>query len=385
MCQSPIERTTFRMRQVFIELNMVPHTAGMLMKEKVYIIGAAEKNDDGFLCRRLERFLLEQDMLGFVKEKDMVAVKTHFGESPDLGFVRPLYFSMLAKNIKSKKAMPFLTETSTLYKGNRTNAVIHTEHAIKQGFGYEHTGMPIIMADGLMGDDEIEVKIKGKIYEKVKIAALIAKVQSMVVVSHFTGHLGAGFGGALKNMGMGCSSRRGKMEQHSTAKPSIKVSSCTKCNQCVVWCPTGAVSMGDDSAVIDHDVCIGCGQCLAVCRFDAVSYNWGATYENLQKKVVEHAMGVAAVHGNSSLYINFLTRVSKDCDCMPGSFKEIVPDIGVLISRDPVAVDAASLDLVEERSGSKMSELCYDIPYHCQIDYARELGFGSPDYELVMV
>jgi uncharacterized Fe-S center protein len=206
--------------------------------------------------------------------------------------------------------------------------------------------MPVIMADGLMGDEETEVEIPGRLYRSVKIASLIAKVQALVVVSHFTGHLAAGFGAALKNMGMGCSSRRGKMAQHSTARPRIKVAECTKCGQCVKWCPEEAIGMSEESAVIDPAKCIGCGQCLAVCRFDAVAYNWGVTYIDLQRKVVEHAWGVHRLNEGKSLYINYLTRISKDCDCMT-TFEQVVPDIGVVISRDPVALDAASLDCVE--------------------------------------
>jgi hypothetical protein len=240
------------------------------------------------------------------------------------------------------------------------------------------------MADGLYGDEEIEVPIQGKLYKKVKLASLVVKAQAMVMVSHFTGHLATGFGAALKNMGMGCASRKGKMAQHSTAKPKVKMEACTKCGMCVKWCPEEAIAMTTEGAVIDSDKCIGCGQCLAVCRFDAVAYNWGATYEDLQKKVVEHAMGVAASKPGKILYINFLTRISKDCDCMPG-FESIVPDIGVLIGLDPVALDAASLTLVEQHAGAALSSLAYDIPYRKQLEYAAELGFGNADYELVTV
>ena len=166
----------------------------------------------------------------------------------------------------------------------------------------------------------------------MKLASGIVKAAALVVVSHFTGHLAAGFGCALKNMGMGCSSRRGKMVQHSTAKPKIKAKACTSCGLCVQWCPASAITMEEKSAVIDSAKCIGCGQCLAVCRFDAVAYNWGATYEDLQKKVVEHAWGVALGKKDKMICVNFLTRISKDCDCMK-DFEQIVPDIGILVSR----------------------------------------------------
>jgi uncharacterized Fe-S center protein len=150
------------------------------------------------------------------------------------------------------------------------------------------------------------------------------------------------------------------------------------------YCPSEAITMAQDSALIDGDKCIGCGQCLAVCRFDAVAYNWGATHEDLQKNVVEYAWGVVKANEGKMIFINYLTRVSKDCDCMT-SYENIVPDIGVLVSYDPVAVDAASVDLVEQKAGKEISEIAYSIPYRYQIDYAREIGFGNSDYQLIEV
>ncbi len=352
------------------------------MKEKAFFIPSAETADDRAMCASLEKLIAAENLLGFIAERDMVAIKTHFGEGKKTGHVPPLYLKMLGALARERKGSPFLTETQTLYKGNRTDAVSHLNHAQNQGYGYNHTGMPIIMADGLYGDEETEVPVPGKLYSSVKIASAVVKAPSLIMVSHFTGHLGTGFGCALKNMGMGCSSRKGKMVQHSTARPRIKAKACTKCGLCVHWCPVSAVAMTEQCAVIDSAKCIGCGQCLAVCRFDAVAYNWGATYEDLQKKVVEHAWGVARGKENKILCVNVLTRISKDCDCMT-DYEPIVADIGIVVSRDPVAADAASLDLVERKAGTKLSDMAYDIPYRFQIDYAREIGFGSPDYELI--
>jgi len=349
---------------------------------KVYFIKSKNNEADEILADRLQALIKEKALLDFIEEKDMVAVKTHFGESSKSGYPRPVILKKIGELVKDKKALPFMTETSTLYKGNRSNAIVHTEHAHKQGFGYDNTGMAVIMADGLYGDEETDVAIAGKIYDSVKIATMIVKAQAFVCVSHFTGHLAAGFGATIKNMGMGCASRRGKMIQHSTAKPKILKKSCTKCGMCVEWCPEGGITMGEDSAIIDSDKCIGCGECLAVCRFDAVQYNWGVTYEDLQKKVVEHAFGVYNSKKDKGIYINVLTRISKDCDCMP-LYENICDDIGILVSTDPVAVDSASLDLVEKTSGKALSKLAYDIPYKFQIDYAAELGFGSSKYELI--
>jgi len=354
------------------------------MKERVYFIPVENPVDDETASRRLQHLISDEGIFDFLADRDMTAVKTHFGEVNKTGHVRPLYLKMIGELIRGRKALPFLTETQTLYKGNRTNAVLHLAHANAQGYGYEQTGMPIIMADGIYGDEEVEVAIPGKIYKSVKIASNIVKANAMVVISHFTGHLGTGYGCTLKNLGMGCSSRKGKLNQHSTAKPKINPKVCTNCGVCVQWCPETAVTLQGSSALINSAVCIGCGQCLAVCRFDAVTYNWAATYEDLQKKITEHAWGAAIGKKNKIVCINFLTRISKDCDCMT-SFEQIAPDIGILVSHDPVAADAASMDVVENHVGKKFSEIAYKIPYRYQIDYAREIGFGNADYELITV
>lgn len=353
------------------------------MKSKVYLLRSDLQRDDEKLSSAMGSALRKIKLFDFIKQNDFTAVKTHFGESKKSGYPRPVYMKAIAEIIKEKGGYPFLTETSTLYKGNRSDAVRHLAHSQTQGFTFEATGMPVIMADGLLGGEEEEVAVKGRLFSSVKIASLFTKIQSMVVVSHFTGHLAAGFGAAMKNLGMGCASRRGKMVQHSTAKPKIKENICTRCGVCEKWCPADAISVYENGAYkIDKSLCIGCGQCLAVCRFDAVTYNWGATYEDLQKKVVEHAMGAVEACGGRVTYINFLTRISKDCDCM-NIYEEISPDVGILFSDDPVAIDAASLDLVELASGRSLSESAYKIPYRLQIDYGKELGFGNSSYEII--
>lgn len=354
------------------------------MSEKVYFLEVGEREDQKKIAERLISALEKLQSLSFIKDKDFVAVKTHFGEDKINGFVDPVFLRMFGDLIKEKGGNPFMTETSTLYRGNRTNAVDHIHLAEEHGFSIRETGMPVIMADGLFGDEETEVEIPGKIYKKVKVASLLSKIQALVVITHFTGHIVAGYGGVLKNLGMGLSSRKGKMIQHSTSKPSIKKKICTSCGECIRWCPADAISFVDGKAWIDKGICIGCAECLAVCRFDAVAYNWSESYDKLQQKITEHAMGVVKSIKGKTLFINFLLKVSKDCDCM-NKFEKIVPDIGILISKDPVALDSASLDLVEKISRKKMSKISYDIPYRVQLDHASEIGFGDTEYELIPV
>jgi uncharacterized Fe-S center protein len=355
-----------------------------MAKEPVFFLAKEENENDVRFAKKIEDAILNRDLFSFIKPRDFVAIKTHFGESGSDGFVRPVYLKMLGELAKKKQGFPFLTETSTLYRGERSNAVDHIRLAYAHGFGFEQMNLPIIMSDGLIGDEEIEVDTRGKMFNKVGIARLLVKSQALVLVSHFTGHMVAGFGAALKNMGMGCASRKGKLIQHSTAKPSIKDSKCTGCGECVTWCPQDAISLIDDIARIDRKKCIGCGECLATCRFDAVGYNWSETYENLQKKMVEHALGVRESKKGKIICINFLIRITKDCDCMKG-FNRVAPDIGVLLSFDPVAIDSASIDLVEKTVGKKWSQATFNIPYRVQIEYGAEIGLGNSAYDLVKI
>jgi uncharacterized protein len=352
------------------------------MSEKVTLVRVRPGQSEEALCARLRRALETSADLAFVADGDRIAVKTHFGEEGARGYVRPLHLRMIGELLRTRGGRPFLTETSTLYKGRRGDAVAHIELAHEHGFGFEATRMPLIMADGLLGDDELEMEIPGRIYRQVNVAALFAKVNGLVLVTHFTGHMMTGFGAALKNLGMGCASRRGKLAQHSTAKPKVKKKKCTGCGTCRTWCPVQAIRLENGVAGIDSARCIGCGECLAVCRFDAVGYSWSATSEQLQRKMVEHAFAVYRAQKNRFLAVTFLTRITRDCDCM-GKYEPVLADIGILFGCDPVALDAAALDLVETAAGKSLGQLTYDCPARIQLEHAREIGFGSTDYQLV--
>ncbi len=352
------------------------------MNNKVYFIKINDNESDSMIAEKTSKVLNDESLLSFIAPKDLVAIKTHFGEKDTSGFVRPIVLKKIAELVIEKKGKPFLAETSTLYRGNRSNAVDHIKLAHDHGFSFENTGMPIIMADGLLGDEETGVNIEGELFKEVFVASQIEKAQSLILVSHFTGHLLAGFGAAIKNLGMGCVSRKGKLIQHSTAKPSIRVSKCTGCGMCMKWCPKDAISMKDKKASIKNSLCIGCGECLAVCNYDAVGYNWSETYENLQKKIAEHALGVTQNKKNKVLYLNFLNRISKECDCM-GKYEKISDDIGILISTDPVAIDKASLDLFFKYNKVNINEKAFNIPYMCQIDHGQKIDLGNREYELI--
>ncbi|UCF99959.1 MAG: DUF362 domain-containing protein [Spirochaetaceae bacterium] len=299
---------------------------------------------------------------------------THVG--PDL--IKPIVTC-----VKHKDALPFLTETSTLYRGRRSNAVDHIIQAFDHGFTYEKTGAPFIMADGLFGNSEIEVPIDGVIFDKVNIAREVVFADALITVSHPTGHPGMGLGATLKNLGMGLSSRIGKLRQHSSVKPYVDKRACAYCRKCMQWCPVDAIVEEQDQAFIFTEKCIGCGECLSVCNYDAIRYDWGVESADLQKRVVEHALGVVLNKRQRCFFFSFLIDMTKGCDCFGGRQERIIPDVGILASTDPVAIDQATLDLTARRHGDslvKKSEPGLDPGI--QLGHAEKIGLGSRNYRL---
>jgi uncharacterized protein len=315
--------------------------------------------------------------------RDLVAVKGHVGEEKNTTFLPPAVYRALGEKLRALGAQPFLTETSTLYRGQRENAVKHLLHAHRHGFSIEATGMPFIMADGLTGNSEAEVVIPGELNTGVKIAREVLVADGLVAVSHLTGHLGSGFGGVLKTLGMGLASRMGKLRQHSAMHPEVKPDACTFCQKCIQWCPEDAVSERAGKAFIDRKKCIGCGECVAVCRFDAVRYDWGMESAVMERHIAEHALGVVQGKRDKSLFLNFAVNLTKDCDCMDYAQKKLVPDLGVLASLDPVAADQAGLDIVRERHGRDLAELAWpELDGNVQLEHGEKIGLGSRKYTL---
>lgn len=316
-----------------------------------------------------------------VSPGDFIAIKMHFGEEGNRGYIKPNFAKVIADEIKRIGGKPFFTDTNTLYKGRRSNAIDHLMLAYEHGFTPENLGAPVIIADGLLGNAEVKVKIDGKHFKEVPIARELAFCDGIVSLNHFTGHIVTQFGSCLKNLGMGGSSRAGKLLQHSSVKPKVKEKRCTGCEICVSWCSTGSIKMIEGKAFINLETCSGCGQCLSVCKFDAIYYNWEESSEIVQEKMVEHAMGV--LKGKKAVHITFLNHITLDCDCMAKDEPPIVDNIGILSSFDPVAIDKASLDLVEKKLGKDFASHTNrsEIPAN-QIFYAESLGLGSTNYEL---
>ena len=319
-----------------------------------------------------------------VSKNDIVAIKLHFGEKGNRGYVKPEYVNRVVKEVKSLRGRPFLTDSNTIYVGERSDALRHQAIARTHGFSLENCGAPVVIADGLRGSSFVEVEIGQKHFRNAKVASAIYDADTLVFVTHFTGHDMGGFGGALKNIGMGGASRTGKYEIHEAVVPRIKLGNCTGCEVCVRWCPTGAINIVKKKVKIDSDKCIGCGECILYCNFDALSIGWSDLTESEQEKLIEYAYGV--LKNKKALFINFLNFITKLCDCCATTGGPVVSDIGILASSDPVAIDEASVNLVNEVGKRDVFRQLYPgTDWEFQLNYAQKLGVGTRNYELVRI
>jgi len=360
------------------------------------------------LFDKLDVLLDRTNLKGKIREKDLVAIKLHFGEKGNTSFVRPIFLQKIVGRVKQRKGKPFLTDTNTLYTGTRSEAISHLTTAYENGFTESVVGAPLVIADGLRGNSAIKVRIDKRIFKTVSIAHEIYMADTLICVTHFTGHELSGFGGALKNLGMGCSSREGKLSQHSNISPKMKGKNCKGCERCLSICAQEAISMHPPKAeteskqmvaAIDPEKCVGCGECILTCPSGAIQVQWNETIPIFQKKMVEHAYGAVQKKNGRVLYLNFLTQVSPACDCNSYSDTPIVNDIGILSSEDPVAIDQASVDLVNGEFGNRSSKLSKswdpgedkfralypEVDWSIQLAYGEEIGLGTREYELIKI
>ena len=351
---------------------------------------------------KLAALFRKADFAERIPKEALTAIKIHAGERGNDTFINPVLVRKVVDLVKEAGGNPFLTDSNTLYKGSRHNAVDHMVTAIEHGFGYATAGAPFIVADGLRGDCYEEVEIGKKHFSSVKIASAIASAQSMMVLSHFKGHELAGFGGAIKNMAMGCSPSQGKCDQHAS-RFMVREEVCTACGFCMASCPEDAIAFVSDSgrkaAQIDKERCVGCGECLTVCKTKAVWINWKTEVKPFNERMAEYALGAVIGKEKNTGYVNFLLNITPDCDCVPWSDAPLVPDIGILASTDPVALDSACLDLVTQAVGhshSLLGENCAPgkdkftgvWQHTCgevQLDYAEAIGLGIRRYTLITV
>jgi len=354
---------------------------------KVFYIRITEKESAGTLAEKAITLLNKLPTLSKIQKDDFVAVKTHFGEKDNIGHISPDIISHIAQFLSQKSNRVFVTDTNVLYLSGRSNSIDHIRLADRHGFNLSAIGVPVIIADGLRGRNHIEVEVKGRHCSRVKIASDIASSDFMVCLSHMTGHMQTGFGATIKNLGMGCAARAGKREQHENVLPSIAVERCRSCGTCVKWCPENAVRIEGKHAVIAADKCVGCGECVVACKYGAIEVKWSEDIRTMQEKMAEYALGVVnAIGANRVCFINFLMHITKDCDCMAKDEPPICNDVGIMASCDPVALDAASVDILNEIYGKDVFKIGYpDIDWSFQLKHAQDIGLGSAAYERVEI
>lgn len=328
---------------------------------------------------------------------EFVALKTHFGERKNTAFLPPIYARRVVEKVKQAGGKPFLTDANTLYVGGRSNAVDHTITAIENGYSFATVKAPIVIADGLTGKEYVEVMVKLKHFDAVKIAGAVYHADSVIALTHFKGHEMTGFGGALKNIGMGVGSRSGKQQMHADVRPRIDNEKCIACGKCTRWCAQHALKMVGERIEIDYEKCVGCGECIVTCPQQAMEISWDSPVEKVQERIVEYAYGMLKDKAGKTGYINFLLNITPDCDCWGYSDAPMVPDIGILASRDPVAIDQASVDLVnkaegiagtalqEPDAGDKFRALHEKVDWNVQLAYAEEIGLGSRRYRIMPI
>lgn len=351
------------------------------------------------LLNKIEGLLKRTRINTIIQKNELVAIKLHFGEQGNTAYLRPLFLRTIAETVRALDSKPFLTDTNTLYAGSRSDAVMHLHTAIQNGFGFSSVGCPLVIAGGLRGNNGVRVPIKGEALKETIIAKEIVEADALIAVSHFKAHELSGFGGALKNLGMGCATREGKLVQHSTVAPKINPMTCKGCKICLSYCPATAISVEDKTASIRQDTCLGCGECIVVCPYKAIEIQWNESPDLFQKKMVEYALGALKGKEKKSVFVNFLVQISPACDCYPNSDAPIVRDIGITASTDPVAIDAASCDLVNgeesipntaikgilKRGEDKWRALYPAIDWHIQLDHAEKMGLGTREYTLVRI
>lgn len=352
------------------------------------------------LQQKLTRLMKTAGMGDIDFQDKFVAIKLHFGEPGNLAFLRPNWARTVADFVKERGGKPFLTDCNTLYVGGRKNALDHMDSAMLNGFNPMTTGCQIIIADGLKGSDEVEVPVAGGEYVKnAKIGRAVMDADVFISLTHFKGHEEAGFGGCLKNIGMGCGSRAGKMEQHNAGKPHVAEKHCIGCGQCRKICAHGAPIIENGKAHIDHDRCVGCGRCIAVCPKDAVRIDWDESTTNLNCKIAEYTKAV--VDGRPCFHISLVIDVSPNCDCRPENDMAIVPNVGMFASFDPVALDMACVDAVNAQTplrGSAADDahakahvhdhfqrLHPDTNWRSCLEHGEKIGIGTREYELIKI
>ncbi|MFN8240879.1 MAG: DUF362 domain-containing protein [Bacteroidales bacterium] len=368
---------------------------------KVYFTNLRSKPSANLL-KKLDNLIRKAGIDTIDFDHKLTAIKIHFGEPGNLAYIRPNFAAQVVRYLKSKKAIPYLTDCNTLYSGRRAHAPGHLEAAFENGFNPLSTGCQVVIGDGVKGIDYREIVLDGEYVKSAKIGSAVADADVLVSMNHFKGHELTGFGGALKNIGMGCASVGGKLFLHSGSSPVIHEDNCTGCRICEKFCNYGAIQVGADKiARIDYGKCTGCGQCIAVCQYDSARVVWQNSSEIVSKRISEYTLAV--LKDKPAFHINFIMNVSPDCDCWGFNDYPVVPDIGIAASFDPVALDQACADLVTAAPALPGSRICDshrhgdmrnedkfamahpETHWQAGLEHAEKIGLGSRKYELIEI
>lgn len=354
------------------------------MKSKVYFVAVNGADNLQAVKSKLAQLLNKSKVLDCIHKKDKVAVKLHFGEEENTGFVRPEYTRVICDAIAKNGANCFVADTNTLYRGRRTNSEDHLRLAYEHGFTRDIVGTSVIIPDDTKKENTIDIPLNEKFIKVAKIAKVFVDADAIVDIAHFKGHMVTGFGGALKNLGMGCATREGKMAQHSDVCPVVSIESCVGCGECVKVCPVNAISIRREKADIDSSKCIGCATCIAACPAEAVDVNWNSGENVIQEKMIEYTKAVLKGKERKSAFLNFAVKITKECDCLAKDDPRIAPDVGIFASRDPVSIDKACTDLINQACGRDIFKQAHPKRDGTkQLKHASRLGLGNLDYDLI--
>lgn len=374
-------------------------------KSKVYFTNFRTQAFGDGLPTKLQKLIKKAGIGQIDMDGKFVAIKMHFGELGNISYLRPNYAKAVADVVKELGGKPFLTDCNTMYPGSRKNALEHLACAWENGFSPLSTGCPIIIGDGLKGTDDIDVPVVGGEYiQSAKIGRAVMDADVFISLTHFKGHEMTGFGGAIKNIGMGCGSRAGKTEQHSSGKPHIEEGLCRGCKKCQRECANDGLFFDAETRKmhVNQDNCVGCGRCLGACNFDAIVFDNDDAVELLNYRMAEYAKAV--VDGRPCFHISLVVDVSPNCDCHSENDAPILPNLGMFASFDPLALDQACADAclaADPMPGSQLADHLADPSFHDHHDHfknstpesewksclshAEKIGLGSREYELIVM
>ena len=372
-------------------------------KAKVYFTDFRTPYGGDTMPGKLKKLIRKAGIAQLNLEGQFVAIKIHFGELGNVSYLRPNYARAVVDVVKELGGKPFLTDCNTLYPGSRKNALEHLYCARENGFTPLTVGCPILIGDGLKGTDDIEVPVRGGEYVKnAKIGRAVMDADVIISMTHFKGHEATGFGGALKNLGMGCGSRAGKKEQHNNGKAYVQQEICRGCRRCMRECANNGLVFDPETRKmhVDKEHCVGCGRCVGACNFDAIDFEDPNSNQMLNYRIAEYAKAV--VDGRPQFHISLVMDISPNCDCHGENDAPILPDVGMFASFDPLALDQACVDACmkcEPLPNSQLGEHMRDphfVDHHDHftnstpesewqscLSHAEKIGLGTRDYELI--